>query len=243
MTRMTSVALVGLALIAPQTAFADDPVQPIFDAANFATATPNPYFPLTYGFGHTLTGTRTDGAAIVEVAVMTIMGAGPVILGVPTVLVLDEAFDDGVLVERTFDYYAADQDGNIWYFGEDVTNFRYDAAGKLTGTDSKSAWRAGVNGALPGISVPAAPEVGLTLFQEHAPADGAMDYATVLAVDLEITGPAGRFGNILKTYESSTSETDLREYKYYAPGKGMIRADEDLSVALDNPGIVIELQP
>ena len=124
-----------------------------------------------------------------------------------------------------------------------MTNFRYDDTGALIGTDSKSAWRAGVNGALPGISVSGVPEVGLILFQEHAPADKAMDYAKIVALDLKITGPAGTYQNVLKTFEGSLAEPDLREFKYYAPGVGMIRADEDLSENLDNPAIVTELQP
>jgi hypothetical protein len=241
MKRLNTTAMCLLALMT-QTVHAADPVLPVFDAANFVTPKTNAYFPLEVGTSSTLRGTRTD-EPVEEYAVLTVQGPGPVILGVPTVLVLDEAFEDGVLVERTFDYFAADQDGNVWYFGEDVTNFRYDDTGKLTGTDSKSAWRAGVNDALPGISLSGAPVVGLTLFQEQAPQDEAMDYAEVVAVGLQITGPAGTFQDVVKTFEASTVEADLREYKYYAPGVGMIRADEELSEALDNPGIVVELQP
>jgi hypothetical protein len=241
MTRLNTTAICLLVLMT-QAADAADPVLPVFDAANFASPKVNAYFPLEIGTSSTLRGTRTD-EAVEEYAVLTVQGPGPVILGVPTVLVLDEAFEDGVLVERTFDYFAADKDGNVWYLGEDVTNFRYDDAGKLTGTDSKSAWRAGVNGAQPGISLAGAPVVGLTLFQEHAPGDEAMDYAEVVAVGLDITGPAGTFNDVVKTYEASTADPDLREFKYYAPGVGMIRADEELSEALDAPGIVVELQP
>jgi hypothetical protein len=241
MNRLNTTAICLLALMT-QAAHAADPVLPVFDAANFSNPKTNTYFPLEIGTSSTLRGTRTD-EPVEEYAVLTVQGPGPVILDVPTVLVLDEAFEDGVLVERTFDYFAADKDGNVWYFGEDVTNFRYDDAGALTGTDSKSAWRAGVNDALPGISVSGAPVVGLTLFQEHAPMDEAMDYAEILATDLEISGPSGTYKNVLKTFEASTADPDLREFKYYAPGVGMIRADEDLSEALDAPGIVVELQP
>lgn len=243
MNRLTSTALCLIALASPVAAQTIAPTLPVFDAAAFANPKPNPYFPLDIGISHTLQGIRTDGDPIVEHGVITVQGPGPVILGVPTVIVLDEAFDAGILVERTFDYYAADKDGNVWYFGEDVTNFRYDETGALLGTDSKSAWRAGVNDAQPGISVSGQPVAGLTLFQEHAPADEAMDYAEILAIDLEITGPAGTFQNVMKTYEASTVEPDLREYKYYAAGFGMIRADEELTVAFDDPAIIIELQP
>jgi hypothetical protein len=241
MQRMTLIFLA--ALVSPQAALAADPVLPVFAVEHFAIPKPNPFVSLEVGHTRTMRGTHTNGDPIAELAVQSVQGPGPVILGVPTVLVLDEAFENGVLVERTFDYYATDADGNLWYFGEDVTNFRYDDAGKLTGTDSKSAWRAGVNGALPGISVPGAPTVGMNLFQEHAPQEAAMDYAEVLAIDMEITVPAGTFHDVMKTFEASTAEPDLREFKYYAPGAGMIRSDEDLSEALDNPAVVVEQQP
>lgn len=242
---LTTTAL-GLivALCTPLAALAADPTLPPFDPANFATSMANPYFPLQLGQSHAFTGTReAEGKTIVETAVMSVVGAGPEILGVTTMVLLDEAFDDGLIVERTFDYFAADEDGNVWYFGEDVTNFRYDDAGKLTGTDSESAWRAGVNDALPGIIMPAAPAVGLSLYQEHAPAEEAMDYAEFLSLDAEVTGPAGTFTGVIKTFEGSTSDPELREFKYWAAGYGLIRADEELSVTLDNPAIVVELQP
>lgn len=242
-TRQGPMLALFSALSAPTPLLAAPPTLPEFDQTDFITPAANPYFPLDAGISRTFRGTRTDGDPVVEQFVLTVQGPGPTILGVPTITVLDEAFEDGLIVERTFDYYAADAEGNVWYFGEDVTNFRYDDEGKLLGTDDTSAWRAGVNGALPGISVPANPEVGLTLFQEHAPDDEAMDYAEVLAIDLDVTGPAGAFSKVMKTFESSTIETDLREYKYYAPGFGMIRADEDMSEALDDPAVIVELQP
>ena len=248
MTTRTTTAIALIAVLAgslatqlaAQTAA---PVLPAFDAANFAAPKVNPYFPLLQGVSQTLQGTRVDDPSVIEHGVLTVFGPGPEILGVATTTVLDEAFEGGTLVERTFDYYAADNVGNIWYFGEDVTNYRYDDAGKLTGTDTHSAWKAGVHGAKPGISVSGQPEVGLTLFQEHAPADEAMDYAEILAVDLKVTGPAGTFTDVMKTYEASTVDPSLREYKYYAPGVGMIRADEELSEQFDNPMIVVEIQP
>jgi hypothetical protein len=241
MKYLHSTVLCLACLATPMAAHAADPMLPEFDAANFATPKANPYFPLDTGVSHTLKGTRTDGDPVVEHSTLTVHGPGPMIMGVPTVLVIDEAFEDGALVERTFDYFAADKDGNVWYFGEDVTNYRYDDAGALIGTDDKSAWRAGVNDALPGISVLGAPTVGMKQFQEHAPADEAMDYAEVLATDLDITVPGGSFKNVLKTFEGSLAEPDLREFKYYAQGIGMIRADEELTEALDNPAIIVEL--
>lgn len=178
-----------------------------------------------------------------EQGIMTVIGAGPVILGVQTTTVLDEAYKGGLIIERTFDYFATDTEGNLWYFGEDVTNCRYDTEDRLTGTDSHSSWRVGVNDAVPGISIPANPTVGLSLFQEQAPVEEAMDFFEVVAVDLTIRGPAGEFTGVFQTLESNAADPDSREFKFWAEGQGMIRAEEDLSEAHDDPEMIVELQP
>ncbi len=225
-------------------AFAAEPALPAFDPANFTNPKPNPYISLEIGSRQVMAGRGMDeGQALTEVATQIVTGPGLILMGIQTTQILDEAVKNGNLVERTFDYFATDNDGNLWYFGEDVTNYRYDASGNFTGTDSKSAWRAGVNGAVPGISVAAAPVVGLSLFQEQAEADHAMDYFEVLDTNATVTGPAGIFTEVLKTFEGSTAEPDLREFKYYAKGVGFVRTEEDLSEALDNPKLVTEVQP
>lgn len=234
----------ALALATPFSAAAADPTLPLFDPANFSDPKPNPYMPLQFGSRQVLAGSGMDaGQKQMEVSTQIVTGPGPTLMGVPTTQVLDEAMKNGKLVERTFDYYATDNDGNLWYFGEDVTNYRYDAAGKFTGSDSKSAWRAGLRGAVPGISIAADPIVGMALFQEHAEADGAMDYFEVIDINATVTGPAGTFAGALKVFEGSTVEADLREFKYYARGAGFIRSEEELSAALDNPQFVMERQP
>lgn len=220
-----------------------EPILPDFAAADFSTPAVNPYLPLTIGQSGVLMGSsQVDGADLTEMAVHTLLGAGPVIMGVQSVTVVDEAFDGTRLVERTLDYFATDAAGNVWYLGEDVENFRYDAAGVLTGTDSQSAWRAGVNGAVPGITMPADLTVGLSLFQEHAPGEEAMDYAELVETGLTVETAAGQFTDVIKFYEASTVELDLREFKYYAPGVGMIMAEENLDEARANPEMVLTLQ-
>ena len=219
------------------------PVLPDFAAADFSQATENPYFPLRTGLTRTLMGTGIeDGEPIVELGVLTVIGPGPVIMGAPSVTVIDEAYSGGRLVERTYDYFAADAAGNVWYLGEDVENFRYDAAGGLIGTDTASAWRAGVNGAMPGISMPATLTPGTSLFQEHAPVEEAMDYAELVETGLVIETPEGVFTDAIKFFEGSTADPDLREFKYYAPDVGMIRADEHLDETRANPAVVVESQ-
>lgn len=234
--------LLALALMGtPPAAFAADPVLPDFAAARFGTGVANPYVSLEPGHSLALAGRHRDGTA--ETGMTTVIGPGPRIMGVATVAVRDDAYHDSRLVERTFDYFATDQDGNLWYFGEAVTNFRYDDAGRPTGTDTVSSWLAGIDGALPGIAVPAHPQVGEVWFQEHAPANAATDYAEVVATDAVVTVAGREFREVLKLFEASTSEPDLREFKYFARGIGLIRAEEDLSPARDAPKMVLDLRP
>lgn len=216
------------------------PVLPAFDARAFAAPTENPWYPLVPGPARTYRGEAEDGE--VERIAISVQGPGPLIAGVQTTAVLDEVSVDDRVVERTLDYFAADDRGNIWYFGEDVTNFRYDEEGTLLGTDDESAWRAGVRGAVPGITFPADPTPGPAVFQEHAPEEEAMDYGRVEATGLTVEGPAGTFTDVVKVYESSTVEPESRGFKFYAPGVGMIR-EEELGAAGDAVEMVVELQP
>ncbi|WP_309666995.1 hypothetical protein [Tabrizicola sp.] len=242
MTRpLTGTALATTLLCLPLVAFAADPVLPTFDAAAFTAGVANPYVPLDPGYSTTMLGTAEDGT--IEKDQATVKGPGPKIMGVATTTVQDDAFAGDRLVERTFDYFATDADGNLWYFGEDVTNYTYDDAGNETGTNTKSSWRAGVDGAVPGVAVPARPVVGDVQFQEHAPANDATDYAEVIAVDAVVTVAGREYRDVLKLFEASTSEPDLREFKYFAKGVGLILAEEELSVARDAPEMVLELQP
>lgn len=237
---MTSPSLVlgaaaALALAAPALA---DPVLPAFDAGNF---TGNPvvthsYFPVVEGQVRTYQGAPAD-----EQFILTGVGAGPTILGVKTFSVRDRAFEDGRIVEDTFDYYAQDRQGNVWYFGEDVTNYHYDKDGTLTGTDNASAWRAGANGALPGYIMPASLEIGFNYYQEHAPADDALDQATTTAILPSLAVAAGTFSNVLQVLETSEIEKSARGFKYYAPGVGLIKEEEGLRPNNRNPRQTFEL--
>lgn len=203
----------------------------------------NPYFPVL--------GTRTKvyesiTAGIDESFQLLPFGPGPTLLGVQTTTFLDRAFEDGLLVEETFDYFAQDTHGNVWYFGEDVTNFEYDADDNLIGTNSSSSWLSGVNDALPGIIMFADPTdpalIGFSHFQEHAPNDDAVDEAMIVSIGETITLDIGTFTDVVKILETISIEPDVGGFKYYAPGIGLIfeeegvgpagQLDPELSVAL-----------
>ena len=233
-----------LAMACAPVTLAAAPVLPDFSAATFVhgASVNNPYFPMLERRTRVFQGQREeDGELVTERFELTNLGPGPVILGVQTQIQRDLAFEDGLLQERTFDYFAQDAAGNVWYFGEDVTNFHYDDDGNLIGTDSASAWRAGVNGALPGFIMPADPVVGFNHYQEFAPGDAALDQARIIALDRQITVPVGSFSNVLQVLEATELDPEAREFKYYAPGIGLVLVEEGLDENFENPEFEVPL--
>ncbi len=138
--------------------------------------------------------------------------------GVTARVVRDTVTSDGEVVEDTFDWYAQDTEGNIWYLGEDTAEFE---DGELTSRDG--AFEAGVHGALAGIALPAAPAVGMAYRQEYLEGE-AEDAGEVLALDQQVEVPAGRYRGALLTEDTNGVEPDVAEYKLYAPGVGPVLA-------------------
>jgi len=220
------------------------PILPDFSAATFVPreAVDNPYFPMLGSRVRVFHGQKEeDGELIAEHFELANRGAGPTILGVQTQIQRDLAFEDGLLQERTFDYFAQDTQGNVWYFGEDVTNFHYDEEGNLIGTDSTSAWRAGVNGALPGLIMPTNPMVGFNYYQEFARIDGALDQGRIVSVSQQVSVPAGNFGNLIQVLETTELDPEAKEFKYYAPGVGLVLVEEGLDENFENPDFAVAL--
>jgi hypothetical protein len=220
------------------------PILPDFGAATFVPGASinNPYFPVLDRRTRVFEGQRTEGGeTITERFELTNLGAGPTILGVQTQVQRDLAFEDGVLQEKTFDYYAQDSAGNVWYMGEDVTNYLYDPGGHLIGSNSASAWRGGVNGAQPGFIMPANPSVGFEHYQEFSPADGALDQARIFAAGLTLALPGGTFTNVLQVLETTAAEPGDRAFKYYAPGVGLVLEEEGLDESFRNPTLALPL--
>ncbi len=89
------------------------------------------------------------------------------------------------LIEDTHDWFAQDDDGNVWYMGEEVTNYEYDDDDNLIGTDNDGAWEAGVDDALPGIVMWADPEAGVSYYQEYYE-DEAEDMGMVVAIGVRV---------------------------------------------------------
>jgi len=192
----------------------DQPYAPVIDPANFVTGIDNSYYPLKPGTTFVYEGKTEKGNEHNE---MNVTSDTKVILGVTCVVVEDKVFVDGKLEEATLDWYAQDKQGNVWYFGEDSKE--YDQNGKVTST--KGSWETGVNGALPGIVMKAAPKAGDTYRQEYSKGE-AEDMASVASLSESAAVRYGSYKDLLMTKEWSALEPSVIEQKYYAKGVGFI---------------------
>jgi hypothetical protein len=215
-TGLLAVALLATAgfvsLARASTPTAATPIEP----ANFVKTIDNPYFPLAPGTVFIYEGSSDGEPARTETTVTTETKS---IMGVECVVVRDVDYEDGEVIEDTFDWYAQDKEGNVWYFGEESKTIE---DGKVTSTEG--SWRAGVDGAQPGIIMLAHPAVGMQYQQELAQGV-AEDMAEVLRLGDSLTVPYGAFSDVLVTKEWSPLEPGTVEEKFYAPGVGLLREE------------------
>jgi hypothetical protein len=181
--------------------------------AHFTTTIDNPYLPFVPGTRMVYRERGADGPGRVVVKVTR---RTKVVQGVSTVVVRDRAYSGGELVEDTFDWYAQDRRGNVWYFGESTKEYE---DGEVVSTDG--SWKAGRDGARAGIVMLAHPRVGDRYYQEYAPGV-AVDEGKVLRLDAERTVPYGTFDDLLVTRDLTALEPDVVERKFYAEGLGPI---------------------
>jgi hypothetical protein len=204
---------------------------PVIDPAAFVDRVDNPYFPLTPGSRWTYHTTGADGDEDNTVEVTT---DRKMLMGVSTTVVHDTVMSDGQPVEDTFDYYAQDHNGNVWYFGESVHNFD---AGKFSNTDG--SFEAGADGALPGIVMLAQPAVGKAYRQEFY-RGRAEDLGQVLAVGQHAEATFGAFDDVIVTRDWNPLEPDVVEEKSYAPGVGVIA--EKMVAGGDEQSVLVDFQ-
>jgi uncharacterized membrane protein YkoI len=184
--------------------------------ADFVSVIDNPYFPHLPGTKYVYEGQTEDGLERIEIEVLA---ETKQVMGIEATVTRDAVYLDGELIEDTFDWFAQDKAGNVWYLGEDAKNYE---DGKLVDTDG--SWEAGVDGALPGIVMfgdPAA-HIGETYRQEYY-AGEAEDMADLLSVSESVTIPFGSFENVVQTKDYTPLEPGVFEHKFYAKGIGVIK--------------------
>jgi hypothetical protein len=187
------------------------------DPAGFTTRVDNPYLPMRPGSRWVYRETD-DGGTAQRIVVKVLRRTKRIANGVEARVVRDTVTEKGVLVEDTFDWYAQDRAGNVWYLGEDTTE--YEDGRPVTKAGS---FEAGVDGAQAGVVMPARPRPGLEYRQESYPGE-AEDAARVLSLDDQVQVPAGHFRPVLMTKDWNPLEPGVLEYKLYARGVGLVLA-------------------
>jgi hypothetical protein len=190
---------------------------PHIDPAGFTTKIDNEYFPMKPGITFVYRGgTERDR--------MTVTHRTKKVMGVECLVVDDRAWEDGKLVEKTYDWFTQDNKGNVWYFGEDTKEYEN---GEVVSTEG--SWEAGVDGAKPGIMMQSDPKVGHAYRQEYYLGE-AMDMARVLGLNASVEVPYGSFDHVLVTKEWTPLEPVLFEKKYYGRGVGPLGNPGDLAL-------------
>jgi hypothetical protein len=181
-------------------------------AADFVAGVDNPYMPLAPGAVWEYVG-RSGGTT--EHNRVAVTDKQRTVMGVPVVVVRDTVRVDGKITEDTYDWFAQDKAGNVWYMGEDTKE--YDE-GKVS---TKGSWEAGVGGALPGIVMPAHPEAGRAYRQEYLKGE-AEDMAQITGVDQSLSVGSKAYSKVVATKEWTPLEPKVVETKMYAPGVGVV---------------------
>lgn len=190
------------------------------DPASFTNPKPNPYFPLQPGTVSQYRG--SDGAERFNERV-TVTHATMTIQGVDATVVRDVLRRaDGTLAESTHDWYAADNDGNVWYFGEATAT--YDKQGKVK--SRQGSCESGVHGAVAGLIMPADPRP-TNAYRQELYAGHAEDQAWIVASGAVVTVPFATLHQVVRSFEWSRLEPQVISVKFYARGLGIVR-EKDL---------------
>jgi len=192
----------------------DDPdYAPAIDPAAFSSTVDNPFFPLRQGMSWEYRSQTEDGTETTTVAVTD---RTRVVMGVVCVEVRDTVRLNGEVIEDTFDWYAQHRDGTVWYFGENTKEYEH---GKVVSIEG--SWAAGVDGAQPGVVMPAQPRVGDSYRQEYYRGE-AEDMGEVLSVTEQVRVPTGSYDGVVQTRDTTALEPEVLEHKYYARGVGPV---------------------
>lgn len=214
----------------------------------FSTTGGNPYFilrpgrQLVYDNEACVAAGECDEYAMLRITVLdqtrdVVLEDDGVRRTVRTRVVEEREWENGVLVERSRNFFAACGTGpmrDVYYFGEDVDVYEY-VDGEVQ-VSHPGEWLAGRSGAEPGIIIPGgAFLLGARYYQEIAP-DVALDRAEHTALDLEVDTEAGEFDDCVEVVETSPLEPGSESVKVYCPGVGLVMDDDLVLRMIVDPG-------
>jgi hypothetical protein len=186
---------------------------PSIDPSRFTDRVTNRYFPLKAGTTLVFEGLRDGQPQRTE---MAITNETKVVMGVKCLVIRDSNTSNGALVEKTTDWYAQADNGDVWYFGEATAEYTNGAV-----SSTKGSWEAGVDGAQPGIIMKADPKPGDRYRQEYRPGV-AEDMATVSRIEPSVQVTGGTFQNAVVTEDRNPLDPDKLDTKKYAAGVGLV---------------------
>jgi len=193
---------------------------PVINPSEFSSNINNPYFSLTPGKNMIYESKTEEGLEKIEVY---IMNETKTVNGVETRIVWDRVWLNNELIEDTKDWYAQDNEGNVWYFGEESQEIIDNIV-----VSTKGSWEAGINGAKPGIIMKANLEIGDKYRQEYYKGE-AEDWGEVIAVNESVNIPFGHFTSCIKTRDYTPLEPNVNEHKYYCPEIGGVILEEEVN--------------
>lgn len=189
------------------------------EACDFSSTGENEYFILKPGYQLTLEGPDEENNSVK--LIITILNATRTIDGVETRVMEERESVNGIIEEISWNFFAfCTQTQDVYYFGEDVDIYE---EGEVVSHDG--AWKAGIDDARAGIMMHGTYQVGYRYYQEVAP-DIALDRAEIITNSEKMETPSGTFTNVLKIKETTPMEPDAMEYKFHAPGIGLIKDEE-----------------
>jgi hypothetical protein len=188
------------------------PYEPAIDPADFVEGIDNPYLPFEPGTRYVYE-VLAEGERARDV--ITVTNKTKEVMGVTCTVVRDVETVEGKVAEKTFDWYAQDRYGNVWYFGE------YSEAYEDGKVSTEGSWEAGVDGALPGIIMLGDPQIGDRYRQEYFKGE-AEDIGEVVKLNASIDVPYGSFTDLIVIEEWNPLEPKIYEDDYYAKGVGLV---------------------
>jgi len=205
------------------------------DPARFSSTVDNPYLPKLPGTRWVYESNTPDGET--EDITVEVLDEYRTVMGVEAIVVHDVVEIDGEVIEDTYDWFAQDDDGNVWYLGEDTTAWEDGVA------SSEGAWEAGVDGALPGIVMPAEPVVSDTGYRQEYLAGEAEDMGQVIGVGRSVEVPAGSWDDTVTTRDWTPLEPDVVEEKTFARDVGFVHEIKPTGDGAGEEVVLVEFTP
>jgi hypothetical protein len=205
-------AAIAVAVVPGWSADANTPAPVFSDSSQLF----NPYLPLTTLSQDILAGVRGNHSE--QVVRTRLQGTKEFVINgqvVQALIMEDDGYEDGQLIEIAKDYFVEADDGTVYYMGEDVDIYKN---GQIIG--HTGAWLYGADTTFLGTLMPGHPKVGQKWMSENIPNLNIVEHDSAVSTTATITVPAGTFHNCVETLEQVKKEGS--ENKWYCPSVGVV---------------------